>query len=79
MLTNLLNHLYAHTTMTLDDILFVAKNNGITIDASVEDKMAARKDGEEITFDATCNNGLIYILIFDVKRRPFRIGLVVLI
>ena len=50
--------------ITMDDVLYIAKSNGITIDSSVDDKIAASKNGEEIVFDATSDNGLIYI--FDI-------------
>lgn len=61
----LLTHLYAHTTMTLDDILYIAGKNNLTIDASVEDKITAIKNGEEITFDATIDGVMVYI--FDIE------------
>ena len=66
MLHELIEELYAHTTMTLDDVLYIAKSNGITIDASVGDKLTAIKNGEVITFDAiTYDDGTIFI--FEIE------------
>lgn len=65
MLHNLLTHLYAHTTMTLDDILYIAVKHRIRIDASADDKLTASKDGEEITFDVTrYDDGTVFT--FDI-------------
>lgn len=66
MLRELIEELYAHTTMTLDDILYIAKSNGIAIDAFAEDRLTAIKNGEEITFDViTYDDGTIFI--FEIE------------
>ena len=65
MLSTLLTNLYAHTTMTMDDILYIANQHDFHIDTPVEDKLTASKGGESITFDVTrYDNGTIYI--FDI-------------
>ncbi len=61
----LLQELYVHTTMTLDDILYIADRNGITTDVSVEGKLIASKENEKITVDVINSNDLIYI--FDIE------------
>lgn len=65
MLSTLLTHLFAYTTMTMDDILYIAHKHDIHIDTSVEDKLTAYKNDAAVTFDVTTyNDGTVYI--FDI-------------
>lgn len=65
MINAILTHLYAHTTMTMDDILYIAARHGIDLDTTLEDQIKANSDGDSLTFEVTAyDDGTIFI--FDI-------------